>query len=176
MIKRFFILYFFWSLFINICANSQVLFYDKNTTAFLHGPKVKVNITLPSESYKNTDSIRVLITITNESKKIQKILFGKQSGGLAWGMSANVTDSSGKSVNELPNRSVLYSQIYMDSEIKKKGWYFNLKPKESKTDIYDLNYIQVFNFNGNQIPPGVYFLELYYFGNQSNKVTFRMVK
>ena len=130
-------------------------------------PKVDVKIAIDSDSYKDPNAVHITITITNKLKSKQRILFG----GKSWGLCGQVSDKQGNSVTQLQCRSVLESQVYTETMLKKIYRY--LKPGRSLSATYYLTQIIVINFaNNNQLPPGDYSLSISYFNNDSNKVDF----
>ena len=155
-----------------VCSSAKAQFPLSSYKAYPHNPKVKVLISFSPDTFSKNDSIKVSVTIINEGHTTQKVLFGKRSGGIAWGLTGNVTDKAGKSVTVLQNKSVLYSHFYFESELEKKGYYYYLKPGDSTETTYSLNQILVLHYKGEELPPGKYFLELSYFSNSSNKAEF----
>ncbi|HEY4323097.1 MAG TPA: hypothetical protein VGN20_03905 [Mucilaginibacter sp.] len=178
MPRFYFVLFFACSFLISSTAKGQFpVSFGKDNKPVLKKPEVKVAILLLKNSYIKTDSIKVQVTITNKSTKDQKVIFGKHSGSMPWGMSANVVNKYGKSVTESTTRALTDSHFYFESELEKKGYYYYLKPGEKDTWTYYLDKILVFNYdNFNQLKPGTYNLELSYFGNPSNKITFIIQK
>jgi len=141
-------------------------------------PKVDVNISFPgSPTFKPTDKIKFLVTITNHQKYVQKLLFGKPNTLYTWGMIANITTPSGKRVKlDDPNHHLMDSHLYSEEGEEEKKLFQFLNTGEQLSHIVYLESLIWFDFGTNDTPIGTYNLKLSYFGNVSNTITFNVTK
>ncbi len=136
-------------------------------------PKVDVKIYLPDTTLNSGDSIHLNIILTNLGSTSQRLLFDKPvtSTGGPWATLATVIDNkTKKTVLKHQNKAVLSSQIYSEDELKDK--YYNLMPNQAIEGKYNLTDIVVFNTDDNKLPKGSYTVQISYYGNVSNSLTF----
>jgi hypothetical protein len=136
-------------------------------------PKVDVKIYLPDAKLNSGDIIKLKIKLTNLSSTSQRLLFDKPviSTGGPWATSATVIDNKTKKiVLKYQNKSVLSSQVYSEEQLKDK--YYNLIPNQSIEGKYNLTDIVVFNTDDNKLPKGSYTIQVFYYKNVSNSLTF----
>lgn len=135
-------------------------------------PKVKVEISLKDSILKFGNNISLNIKLTNTGSTIQTLLFNKPiiSTRGPWATSATVINSkTGKTALKYQNKAVLSSQVYSEEQLKSS--YYNLIPKQTIAENYDLSDIVVFNSTDNKLPIGSYVIQLSYHGNISNSLT-----
>ncbi len=136
-------------------------------------PKLDVHIIMQDSILNNGDSVLLTITLSNDGSKIQRFLFDKPacSTGGPWGTTAKVVDKeSGKSVLKYENKALLSSQIYTEEELQ--SHYYNLLPGQTIGKTYVLTDIVVFNESDYLIKAGTYEVQLFYYSNPSNVLTF----
>lgn len=132
-------------------------------------PEVDLEISLTDTNLNYGDKILLDITLTNNSKIEQKLLFDKPriSTGGPWATTGKVKDINKKmSVLKYENKTILSSEIYTEDDLKDK--HYHLKPGETLKGQYELTDIVVFNFSGNSLPKGKYEVQLFYYSNPSN--------
>ena len=124
------------------------------------------------------DKIVLDITLTNNDKEAQKLLFDKPvSTAGPWGVSAIVTDKkTNKSVLKYGNKELLSSQIYTEDQLKEG--YYTLQPEQSISKKYELHDIVVFNNEDNLLPRGTYDIQINYYryGKQSDFISSNIIK
>jgi hypothetical protein len=138
-------------------------------------PKVDMKISLIDTNLKYGDNILIEISLTNNCKEEQKLLFDKPkvSTGGPWATSGNVIDIKTKlSVLKYENKAMLSSQLYTEDQLKDN--YYYLKPGQTIKGQYELTDIVVFNSSDNLLPKGTYELQLFYYSNPSNVVTIKI--
>jgi len=138
-------------------------------------PIVDVKISLIDTVIKYGDKILLNISLTNNGNKEQKLLFDKPviTTGGPWETIGYVIDAKTKlSVLELNNKAMLCSQIITEDQLIDE--YYHLKPGQSINRRYDLTDIVVINFKDDLLPRGTYEVQLLYYTNQSNIVTFKI--
>jgi hypothetical protein len=135
-------------------------------------PKVVVEISLRDSVFTSFEDIDVTITLTNKEKKDQNILFDKPDKKIyPWGVSVALEDEKGKSWIKFASPEMVSSQLYTEKQLRKSGYYSLLKTNESIKNVYALYAIAIYE-SAQKIPKGKYKLQLTYFGNVSNTISF----
>lgn len=138
-------------------------------------PKVAVEISLRDTAFSSFEEIDITIKLTNKETKDQNILFDKPEKKIyPWGVSVILEDEKGKSFVKYASAEMLSSQLYTEKQLKKAGYYFVLKANESISNSYALHALAVYESNNNKLPTGKYKLQLAYYDNLSNTISFEL--
>ena len=138
-------------------------------------PKVEVVLALKDTVLHYGDRIYLNISLKNKGNEPQKVLFDQPalSTGGPWAMSGRVTDiKTNRSVLKYENKAVVSSQLYTEDELNDK--YYDLQHGQSIQRQYALSDIVVFDAANHCLPKGTYHLQLFYYSNPSNVVTFKI--
>lgn len=136
-------------------------------------PKVDVKIYLPDTVLNSGDKININIKLTNLSSTSQRLLFDRPvtSTGGPWATSATVIDNkTKKTVLKHQNKAILSSQVYSEDQLKDE--YYNLIPNQSIEGKYNLTDLVILNTDDNKLPKGSYTIQVFYYSNVSNSLTF----
>jgi len=136
-------------------------------------PKVDVTVQLLKKRFKSFDSIQFIMTITNRSDTIQSLLFDKPSKSYPWGTFV-VIRKDVDTISADVNREILSSTLYSENELKAKGDFYNLRPRDSLEHMYLLADVVILKDYQLHLKNGEYNFSLSYYGNQSNQVTFNI--
>ncbi|MEO8769447.1 MAG: hypothetical protein ABI402_05165 [Ferruginibacter sp.] len=139
-------------------------------------PKVAVEISLRDSIFTSFEDIDITISLTNKEKKDQNILFDKPDKKIyPWGVSISLEDEKGKSFIKFASPEMVSTQLYTEKQLKKSGYYSLLKANGSMKNIYALYAIAIYETgNNNKFPKGKYKLQLTYYGNVSNSISFEL--
>ena len=137
-------------------------------------PKVDVKVELLKYRYKNFDSIQFVMTLTYMSDTIQSLLFDRPSKSYPWGTFVILTNKNGDTISANVNRETLSSTLYIETELKERGAFYNLKQHQSLKQTYMLAEVVILRNHERRLSKGQYNFSLSYYGNQSNQVTFEM--
>ena len=156
----------------NEIVNSDTLSEKQTIENF---PKVDFKISLIDTILNYGDIILLNISLTNNNKEEQKLLFDKPrvSTGGPWCTTGKVTDINKKlSVVEYENKGMLSSEVCSEEELKDN--YYYLKPGQTINHQYELTDIVVLNSPNNKLPKGNYEIQLFYYNNISNILTIKI--
>lgn len=132
-------------------------------------PIVDVKISLIDTALKYGEDIMLNISLTNNTKNEQKLLFDKPeiSTGGPWETTGEVIDIKTKSsVLKHKNKAMLSSNIFADSQLV--SGYYHLKPGQTLSRRYNMMDIVVPDCEDNSLPVGTYEAQLFYHINPSN--------
>jgi hypothetical protein len=153
-----------------------LLFFEaqiKSQTNKHNEPQLDIKISLIKDTFKVNEEINIEIVLTNNTKKHQKFLFDMPRSDI-FGPSQTIlhlkNTKTEKSVVEHGNKRVLESQIY--DEVILKEYYTILNPKSNITRNYEIKDLAILKTPDNKLKTGTYTLQLTYYGNFSNKITF----
>lgn len=144
---------------------------QKNPT--IDFPKVGLTISLSKGTFTAIDDILIKMLVTNNSKTNQKVLFDKpksSTGGPAQTVVVLTNKNTGKSALKYQNKRVLESQIYSEEQLKDK--YYNLSTGQSIKGQFSLFDLAVTTSENYRLEKGTYELQVFYYNNPSNKLTF----
>ena len=119
--------------------------------------KITVKIMASKDTFIFGDDIGLTITLTNNDKKIQKVLFDKPKSttGGPWWTTGNVINlKTRKSVVKYSNKAMLESQVYFEQQLKDK--YYFLKYRQSLSKNYHLSDVVVLKTTDYKLLPGTY--------------------
>jgi hypothetical protein len=136
-------------------------------------PKVDVTVQLLKNRFKSFESIQFIMTITNRSDTIQSLLFDKPFKSYPWGTFV-VISKDGDTISANVNREILSSTLYSENDLKAKGAFYNLRPRDSLKHMYLLADVVILKDYQLHLKNGEYNFSLSYYGNQSNQVTFNI--
>jgi len=150
---------------------------NQNCLKFDSKPNLFLKIALDKNKYKVGEEILITMAVKNVGKKKEKLIFEAQSS-FPWATRAILINTlSNKSAVKWQNVEIS-SQIYLEEQLTK--YYYELEPGKSTLKKFKLSDIIVFNgivFNGKgfTLPKGKYELEIEYYNNSSNKITFEVI-
>lgn len=134
-------------------------------------PKMKTVISVPDSVYSIIDSVKIKITITNNTDTSQHVLFNKPFKNYSWQTCGYVFDSKHKRVDDINCSYLASSAAYTGEDVK--PYEIHLLPGSSISDVYYLNRIISFA-SSKPLKSGRYFIYISYFGNKSNTVSFAL--
>lgn len=136
-------------------------------------PKVAVRFSLSRDSFKLNEDIWVTITLTNNTKEIQKVWFDRprsSTGGPALTTVYISKFNSTEKILEYNNKAILSSQAYT-SEILEK-YLYNLRPGQQVSGTFSLYDLVVVNNDSERLRKGVYQMSIAYSSNFSGSKSF----
>lgn len=113
------------------------------------------------------------MTLTNETGQTQSVWFDKpklNTGGPACTSVKLTNKATGKTVLKYENKAILNSQLYSTDQIR--GYSYQLKRKQEVSGQFSLYDLVVLLDNKQKLDKGSYEMQIFYYNNSSDKLTF----